>query len=65
MPLSKLCSDRNIRSLVFICTSLNVQHSDGLFVEFICMRTLESGRIINNLMAATHAVVKVEVEVFS
>ena len=32
LPLSRLCSDRNIRSLVFICTSLNVQHSDELFV---------------------------------
>jgi hypothetical protein len=34
-------------------------------MEFIFMRTLENGRIINNLVAATHAVVKVEVEVFS
>ena len=51
--LSRLCSDRNIRSLVFICTSLNVQHSDELFVWFIFMSTPESGSIINNLMAAT------------
>jgi hypothetical protein len=31
LPLSRLCSNRNIRSLVFICTSLNVQHSEWTF----------------------------------